>query len=86
MKCPNCCQKYTLPPGGVEDIPTNFEIREIIEVLQSVQSSPTQPTSKVSNCKECSKKAAECFCEDGHVLVCALCTLVHKAFVRLSAQ
>ena len=75
MRCPNCRQKHTLPPGGVEDIPINFEIRAIIELLQSVPSSPTHPASQASNCKECTKKNVECFCEDCRVLVCALCAL-----------
>jgi len=75
MRCPNCRQKYTLPRGGVESIPTNFEIRGIIEVLQSVPSTPTPSASKVSKCKECMKKDVECFCDKCNVLICALCAL-----------
>ena len=75
MRCPNCRQKHTLPSGGVESIPTNFEIRVIIEVLQSVPSTPTSPVAEVSKCNECSKNKIECFCETCNVLVCALCVL-----------
>ena len=72
--CPMCRRIYTLPPGGVKDIPTNFEIEDIIKVLQSVSSN--QKTSEESYCKECfEKRKVECFCEHCQVLLCALCAL-----------
>lgn len=76
MRCPNCRQKYTLPSGGVENIPTNFEIRQIIEILQSVPSSPTLSSSEgASNCKECTKKTIDFFCDQCNVMMCAVCII-----------
>ena len=76
IRCPICRQKYTLPPGGVESIPTNFEIRQIIEILVSVPSSSTLTASDENNCKECSKKkTVECFCDNCKVIMCAMCAL-----------
>ena len=80
MRCPICRQKYTLPSGGVESIPTNFEIRQIIEILQSVPTASALTASEGSICKECSKKTIECFCDNCKVTMCALCALEkHKS-------
>ena len=73
MWCPICRRKVTLPPGGVEAMPTNFEVQEIIRVLQSVSS--TQKESEDSDCKECYKRKIDCFCEQCQGLMCALCAL-----------
>ena len=74
MRCPNCRQKYTLPPGGVKNIPTNFEIRQIIEILQCVPSSPSQSEGS-NSCKECTMKTVECFCDKCNKIMCAMCAI-----------
>ena len=75
MSCPNCRQIHTLPAGGVDEIPTNFEIRGIIEILQGnpIQTRTASPST--AKCKECSEKAIECFCEPCGKLLCAMCAL-----------
>lgn len=75
ISCPNCRQVHTLPSGGVDEIPTNFEIRGIIEVLQGNPISTHNASPFTTKCMDCSKKAIECFCEPCGKLLCAMCAL-----------
>ena len=84
MACPLCRKEFTLFSNGVDDLPENFFVTNLMQMkaLSSVE-------SKTSPCEACSggdesesegQNAASVYCVECHMKICHICERAHKAF------
>jgi len=82
LDCPLCRKEFTLPSNGVDDLPRNFFVNNLLEMKQL-----TSVESKTSGCEACSGsgkatevKVATVYCVECQQKLCHDCEEDHKKF------
>ncbi|XP_068440171.1 tripartite motif-containing protein 59 [Clinocottus analis] len=70
LKCPQCRSVVELPPLGVDSLPTNISLRDIVEKYQS-DGEPRHPS-----CQEHHRQPLNMYCIQDRQLICGLCLTV----------
>lgn len=78
ITCPLCRDETVIPDEGIEDIPTNFFIKNMLDVVE-LKSKIENP--QCSNCEE--GLPAQCRCMDCEEFFCETCLAAHQ---RLKAN
>ncbi len=62
VSCPNCRKDHILPPGGVDDLPTNFFItrRDEVDSPPTCNSCENSDREIIARCRECGVVCNEC--------------------------
>lgn len=72
--CPTCRNEINLPPGGVQELPTNFFINNMLDFI-SIQSFTSKPID-CTNCQDGIHAVARC--GDCVEFLCEQCLAAHK--------
>lgn len=71
VACPECRGEFTLPANGVDGLPKNFFIGQLIEIAD---------TSTVVHCNVHQDRVVDLFCSDCQMAACVKCILdVHRS-------
>ena len=90
LACPLCRKEFTLPSSGVEDLPKNFYITNVLEVKKL-----SSTESKTSLCEACSgceegesvvQNVASVYCVDCHLKLCKNCERGHKVIKSVNSH
>ncbi|XP_033100176.1 tripartite motif-containing protein 2-like [Anneissia japonica] len=73
LTCPTCSRSYPIPEGGLQKLPTNIFLNNLLETLEQYDKSPTDYITKCV----CGK-AEEYYCQDCRHCLCSSCTDNHK--------
>ncbi|XP_070548160.1 E3 ubiquitin-protein ligase TRIM33-like [Ptychodera flava] len=74
FNCPLCEQKLDkLPPGGIENLPDNYFIQDVIEYFGAEEA-----LRKSRTCQPCGSRAPTVFCTSCRVAFCVECKRKHK--------
>jgi len=93
IACPLCRQNFSIPPGGLQNLPNNFFIHQLIQINTATASRSHQGVSDVdipSSEKRLKLSASYCHAHpnEQNILYCNDCNVVmsHKCLVRKPNQ
>jgi len=77
VSCPFCRKVFSIPLGGIQDLPTNFFMNKLLEIQQSAA-----VRSAASLCDPCSvqdqETTATSYCVECEEYMCDGCSLIHR--------
>jgi len=80
--CPLCRKVFGIPAGGIQNLPDNFFIHQLLEVNKSTEAAGTQDSDQQTLCELCSesegKITATSYCVECDEHMCDRCSAVHK--------
>ncbi|XP_033120364.1 tripartite motif-containing protein 3-like [Anneissia japonica] len=74
--CPTCSQPYTIPKGGLQKLPPNTFINNLLESIEQLEKEDK------TKCL-CGKYYAQFYCQDCRNHLCSSCKDQHKIFPQL---
>jgi len=87
--CPLCRQVFLIPLGGIQDLPGNFFIQQLLQVNKPIDTEETLESDEPMLCELCSDSEAQvpatCYCTECDQHICQRCAIVHKR-LKVSMQ
>ncbi|XP_033104462.1 tripartite motif-containing protein 3-like [Anneissia japonica] len=76
LTCPTCSKSYSIPEGGLQKLPPNTFINNLLETIEQI--SETDQMKCV-----CGKTGAKYYCQDCRHYLCSTCSDHHQKFPML---
>jgi len=74
VPCPICRKLFLVPKKGIQEIPTNFIVSQmLIAMAASTSLGETKKYNKLQNCKHHPDRNVKVYCFDCKIAICALC-------------